>query len=134
MTFYSKQKQYKGSIFNPFVPTKRDMERTEVLADKNLVIAGLFGFFIPIGAMIYLNRASNNLKIVAYFAPISFAIVFSFLFNNVNQDKSYEEARKSAEKYDAILQVVQVLGSIAFMTENARTVTLARKRQSETDF
>ncbi len=134
MTFYSKQKQYKGSIINPFVPTKRDIERTEVLADKNLVIAGLFGFFIPIGAMIYLNRVSNNLKIVAYFAIISFAIVFTFLYTSINQNKSYEEARKSAEKYDAILQVVQVLGSIAFMTENVRAVTLARKRQSEVKF
>ncbi len=128
MTFYSKQKQYKGSIINPFVPTKRDIERTEVLADKNLIIAGLFGFFIPIGGMIYLNRVSNNLKIAAYFAIISFAIVFTFLYTSINQNKSYEEARKSAEKYDAILQVVQVLGSIAFMTENVRAITLARKR------
>ncbi|MGB3638567.1 MAG: hypothetical protein WBA39_13475 [Rivularia sp. (in: cyanobacteria)] len=134
MTFNSNEEQYKGSALNPFVPTKRDIERTEVLADKNIIIAGLFGFFIPIGAMIYLNRVSNNLKIIAYFAPISFAIVFTFLYTSINQNKSYEEARKSAENYDAILHVVQVLGSIAFMTENARAVTLARKRQSEANF
>ncbi len=134
MTFQSNEEQYKGSAFNPFVPTKRDIKRTEKLAGKNAAVAGLLGFFFPIGAMIYLNRASNNLKLIAYIVVINFAMIFAFLSTSGTQSKSDEELIQKIGEINAIGRVVQIFGAIAFMTENARTVTLAKKRLSETDF
>ena len=43
--------------FNPFLPTRRDIERTDELARKNPVLAGFLTFFLlPLG-MIYLNSS-----------------------------------------------------------------------------
>jgi len=131
MTFNSNEEQYQGSAFNPFVPTKRDIARTEELANKNHIVAGLLGFIFPIAAMIYLNRASNNLKMIAYSFVIGTAVGFTFI--TTNQNKDVEEVIESSQGYNAIGRVFNLLGSIAFMTENGRAVTLARKRQSEAE-
>lgn len=120
MTFNNNQEQYKVSVFNPFVPTKRDIERTEELASKDPVVAGSLGFLFPIGAMIYLNRGINSLKIFGYVFLIGFMI--GMLGYNSN-DKEVK----------VISKVIGVLGNVALMTENCRTITLARKRQLEAD-
>lgn len=134
MTFNSNQEQYKGSVFNPFVPTKRDIERTEELASKNPVVAGLLGFFFPIGVCIYLNRFSNNLKINLYFLIILAPMMFAFLSepkkSYENDENFFEDVDRIIQKYTPIMSGVSLLGNIALMAENARAVTLARKRQS----
>lgn len=137
MTSNSNQEQYKGSIWNPFVPTKRDITRTEELANKNPVLAGLLGFFFPIGACIYLNRLANNLKINIYFlilvAPIMFAFLSEPKKSYENSEKFFEDTDRIIQKYSPIMSGISFLGNIAMMAENARAVTLARKRQSEAD-
>jgi len=52
--------------WNPFIPTKRDLERTDELAKKDPIITGVLSYlFLPAG-LIYLNRAINPLKIFGY--------------------------------------------------------------------
>ena len=107
--------------FNPFLPTRRDIERTEELANKNPVIAGFLTFFLlPLG-MIYLNRGINGLKILGY----TFLVAFIVAATNYN---------KSDKELEAMSESIGVMGSIAAITESTRAVTLARKRQSEADF
>ncbi len=134
MPFKSSDEQYQGSVFNPFLPTKRDIERTDELAGKNHIVAGLLGFLFPIGACIYLNRVSNNLKINVYFliiaAPKMFAFVNEPKKNYENSKKFFEDADRIIQKYTPIMSAVNLLGNIALMAENSRAVTLARKRQS----
>lgn len=135
MTFQVNQEQYKGSVFNPFVPTKRDIQRTEELATKNPVIAGLLGFLFPIGVCIYLNRISNNLKINLYFLILAAPIMFAFLSepkkSYENEEQFLEDVDRIIQKYSPIMSGVSFLGNIAMMAENTRAVTLARKRKSE---
>jgi hypothetical protein len=143
MTFNSNQEQYKGSIWNPFVPTKRDIERTDELASKNAVIAGVLGFIFPIGAAFYLNRISNSLKLGMYFMIIIFPILFSVQSQFIERFKNIENAEQLTEEqfiekvntinqeYIPVIRGINFLISIAFMAESARAVTLARKRQSE---
>ncbi|GAA6618698.1 hypothetical protein [Scytonema sp. NUACC26] len=106
-----------SSPWNPFVPTKRDIERTEELAKKNPTIAGfLTFFFLPLG-MVYLNRGVNNLKIVGYVFLLGFAIGLV----------SYDG--KNDKQLNALGNFVGLCGQIALITENVRAVTLARQRQ-----
>ncbi|MEA5598490.1 hypothetical protein [Rivularia sp. UHCC 0363] len=109
-----------GSIWNPFQPTKRDIDRTEQLAKKNPVIAGLLTFFFLPAAMLYLNRGVNNLKILGYVFVLAFAIA---IVSEVSENKSDKQP-----------QIIGLLGNIAIIAENIRTITLARKRQSEINF
>ncbi|MFM7371568.1 MAG: hypothetical protein ACKO2Z_28020, partial [Sphaerospermopsis kisseleviana] len=54
------------SLWNPFIPTQRDINRSSELAQKNEIVAGILSFiFFPAG-LIYLNRAINPLKILGY--------------------------------------------------------------------
>ena len=107
--------------FNPFLPTRRDIERTDELARKNPVLAGFLTFFLlPLG-MIYLNRGINGLKILGY----TFLVAFIVAATNYN---------KSAHELDATSASLGVMGSLAAITETTRAVTLAPKRQSEADF
>jgi len=134
MTFQINEEQYKGSVFNPFVPTKRDIERTEELASKNPIVAGLLGFFFPIGVCIYLNRVSNNLKINLYFFILAVPIILSFLSepkkSYENTEEFFENVDRIIRKYTPIMSGVSFFANVAVMAENARAVTLARKRQS----
>lgn len=142
MTFESNDNQYKGSVFNPFVPTKRDIARTEELASKNQIITGILGFIFPIGAAFYLNRISNSLKLGFYFLIITFPIMFALQsklieqFNNIEnaeqltEEQLIEKVNAINQEYMPIMVGINFLGGIAFMAENARAITLARKRKS----
>lgn len=103
------------SPWNPFLPTKRDIDRTEELAKKNPTIAGLSALF-PIISMLYLNRGINFLKIFGYVFLISFIIGISSSNENKNKD------------LDGMVNLVSVVGQVALIVENVRCVTLARKR------
>ncbi|MEC4813438.1 MAG: hypothetical protein SAK29_09230 [Scytonema sp. PMC 1069.18] len=105
------------SPWNPFLPTKRDIERTDELAKKNAIVAGLLTFFLLPFGMVYLNRGINNLKILGYLFLISFVI--GFVTYDSNNDKELDE----------ISNFAGLCGQIALVTENVRAVTLARKRQ-----
>ncbi len=113
-------KSNKSSVWDPFEPTIRDIERTEELASQSAFLAGLLTFvFLPLG-MIYLNRGINSLKILGY----GFAIAFLIAILSFN---------KPEEESTAIGESIGVIGSIATIVENSRAVTLARKRQAEKD-
>ncbi|MEB3215007.1 MAG: hypothetical protein VKN72_01945 [Nostocales cyanobacterium 94392] len=112
-----------GSFWNPFAPTARDIKRTEVLADKNPVIAGVLGLFLMPLAWIYLNRGVNNLKIFVYIMLASVTLSF---FIGVTS-KSESDVNPITEKTSTILGFA---GSLAMTIENIRSVTLARKRLS----
>ncbi|MEH1938319.1 MAG: hypothetical protein V7L14_32370 [Nostoc sp.] len=110
------QNQTPDSPWNPFLPTKRDISRTEELAQKSPIVAGVLTFFLVPAGMIYLNRGVNNLKILGYI------FVTAFILSIV----SYEE--KDARKMEGINNLVGLCGQVAIITENVKAVTLARKR------
>ncbi|AFY52656.1 hypothetical protein Riv7116_0041 [Rivularia sp. PCC 7116] len=118
MTFNSNQDQENNSPWNPFVPTARDIERTDELAGKNPAIAGVLSFFLLPAAMIYLNRGINNLKILGY------VFVAGVMIGMVTSNRNSRDTNPAAN-------LIGVLGNIAVIAENTRTITLARKRQSE---
>lgn len=106
-----------SSPWNPFLPTKRDIERSEELAKKNATVAGLLTFFLLPLAMVYLNRGVNNLKILGDLFLIGF--VLGFVSYDGKNDKKIEEMGN----------FIGLCGQIALITENVRAVTLARQRQ-----
>jgi hypothetical protein len=110
------QNQTPDSPWNPFLPTKRDISRTEELAKKSPLVAGVLTFFLLPAGMIYLNRGVNNLKIVGY------VFVTAFMVGIV----SYGE--KDDRKMEGISNLVGFCGQVALITENIKAVTLARKR------
>jgi hypothetical protein len=68
----TKIKSINDNYWNPFIPTERDIERTNELAKKDPVVAGLLTLlFVPIG-LIYLNRGVNVVKIIGYGLAITF--------------------------------------------------------------
>lgn len=121
MSFITNENQPQGSNFNPFAPTKRDIERTEILASKKVFKAGYLGFFIPLVAMIYLDRGINSLKIYLYGIILIFAVAI------VSHNSNVEQLR-------IIAIGIGFLVNLLLMIENIRAVTLARERQWETDF
>ncbi|MBV6623954.1 MAG: hypothetical protein KI793_13625 [Rivularia sp. (in: Bacteria)] len=121
MTFNSNQDQNNNSAWNPFVPTKRDIERTDELADKNPVIAGVLSFFLLPAAMIYLNRGINNLKILGY------VFLAAFMIGIVTSNRNSKDT-------DPVANLIGVIGNIAVIAENTRTITLARQRKSQNNF
>ena len=103
-----------STAWNPFAPTERDLKRTEQLAKKNPVIAGVLAFFFVPAAMIYLNRGINPLKIFGYALIIGMALSIS------------------AESEDSAFEMGQGVGTIAnivIVVENVNTITQARKRR-----
>ncbi|RUT08356.1 hypothetical protein DSM106972_015240 [Dulcicalothrix desertica PCC 7102] len=110
--------QSEYSPWNPFLPTKRDIERSEELSKKEPWVAGVLSFLLLPAAMIYLNRGVNNLKIVGYVFVIAFAVGLT-TYNSKNE-----------KELDAIGNLIGVCGQIAATAENIRAVTLARKRVS----
>jgi hypothetical protein len=108
------ENQIENSSWNPFLPTERDINRTEELAKKDPVMAGFLAFLFLPAAMIYLNRGVNNLKILAYVFVVAFTIGFTMSSN-----------KREGENLG---NLVGMAGSIAVITENARSVALARKR------
>lgn len=66
MNLISFMKNSNSDIWNPFIPTEKDLSRANELAQKNLILTGVLTFiFFPAG-LIYLNRAVNPLKIFGY--------------------------------------------------------------------
>jgi len=105
------------SPWNPFAPTKRDIERTEKLAEKSPVVTGVLGSIFPVIAMIYLNRGRNSLKILGYLFVISFSIGVVATVSKVSQ-----------KQLAPITHALSLGGTVALTLENIRAVTLARKR------
>lgn len=100
--------------WNPFIPTQRDLKRTEQLAKKNPVIAGVLAFFFVPAAMLYLNRGINSLKIFGYALAVGMALSIS---------------AESEEKAFEIGQGVGTIANIVIVVENVNTITSARKRR-----
>jgi hypothetical protein len=104
------------SPWNPFFPTKRDLQRTEILAKKDPIVTGILMFIFPLAGMIYLNRGLNSLKIFGYTFLIGLSILGNLSDNITDEDL---EGMKSA---------VRLTSLVVLTTESVRTVTLARKR------
>ena len=101
--------------WNPFEPTKKDLERTEKLAKKNPTVAGILGFLFPLAAMIYLNRGVNTLKILGYVFIAGFIIGFTM-------------SESSEEDIDVMCNVVGLSGTVAIAAEHFMAVEKARQR------
>ena len=114
------------SAWNPFLPTQRDIDRTEELAKKSSNVAFLLALLFPPIAMIYLNRGVNNLKIIGYTLVISFAvgIVLGISFYD-ESDKEFNTMAKT------IGVVLRVSAFAAHGVESSRAVSLAQKRKSQ---
>ncbi|MEH1806009.1 SHOCT domain-containing protein [Nostoc sp.] len=104
------------NLYNPFIPTKRDIQRTNELAAKNTILAGTLTFvFIPAG-LFYLNRDINCLKIVGYIFAVSF--IFAVL-------------TKANEESKGISNIISVIGAGAITAEQVMAVNKARQRLQE---
>lgn len=105
--------------WNPFIPTEKDLARTEELAGKNAAIAGVLSFvFFPAG-LIYLNRAINSLKIFGYMVAVSLILGLG---------------AKAEENPDSLSNLVSCLGLGALTTEQVRAVNKARARLQGNSF
>lgn len=103
-----------STAWNPFAPTERDLKRTEQLAKKNPIIAGVLAFFFVPAAMIYLNRGINPLKIFGYAMVIGMALSIS------------------AESEEGAFEIGKSIGTVAnivIVIENINTINQARKRR-----
>jgi hypothetical protein len=99
--------------WNPFISTKRDIERTDELASKNAVLAGTLSFvFVPAG-LIYLNRGVNSLKILGY------VLAASFMFGLVT---------KAEGNSKDIGNLLGLIGTGAITAEQVMAVNKARQR------
>ncbi len=119
MTNLQSKESKESNPWNPFLPTPRDIERTEQLAKKNSLITGILTFFFLPAAMIYLNRGLNPLKILGYafFIAMTFAVLSS---------ESEEEAFQTG-------QGVGTIANIVIVVENINTINQARKRQKNSE-
>lgn len=101
---------------NSFIPTKRDKARTDVLASKNIALAGILTFFILLAGLIYQSRGVNALKIVGYI----FAVAFMFGLVTEAEDNSNSSAN-----------LIGLIGSGAITAEQMIAVNKARQRTQE---
>lgn len=99
-------------IWNPFIPTKRDLSRANELAQKNLILTGVLTFiFFPAG-LIYLNRAINPLKIFGY------TFILSIVFGLGSSSRTKQD----------FIDFVYLLGIGTLTAEQVITVKSASKR------
>ena len=105
--------------WNPFIPTARDIKRTNKLAQKNKWVAGILTLLFPPVGMIYLNRGVNCLKILGYIFMIGFIIGFT-----ADPEEDLQE----------ISDLVGLGGTIALVVEQVGTIERARDRQKNTDY
>lgn len=111
----SGQSNIKENKWNPFISTERDIQRTDELAAKNAIVAGILTFlFTPLG-LIYLNRGVNALKILGYVFAVS------FVFALVAQSKEDSSSNGLSASIGSI-------GSIAITAEQIMAVTKAQQR------
>ncbi|MEA5616992.1 SHOCT domain-containing protein [Cronbergia sp. UHCC 0137] len=100
------------SVWNPFIPTERDITRKSELAQKNAILAGVLSFiFLPAG-LIYLNRAINPLKIFGY------TIILSVLVNMGSSSNTEENSTN----------FISFLGISAITAEQVIAVKSARQK------
>lgn len=99
---------------NPFIPTKRDILRTEELSSKNAAIAGSLTFFFPPAGLFYLNRGINSLKILGY------VFVVSFMFGLVTEGNSKDFSN-----------LLGLIGTGSITVEQVIAVNKARQRLQE---
>lgn len=98
--------------WNPFIPTARDLARTDELASKNLATAGIITFlFFPAG-LIYLNRGVNTAKIFGY------ALILTTLLILSGKGKG---------------RIIQIIALGAITAEQVLTVKSAQGRKGTTD-
>ena len=117
-TFQKEAIEY--SPWNPFTPTETDIKRTEILAKKSYSWAVFLCFLAPVFCMSYLNRGVNNLKMIGYGALVGGMIGFT--------SSNIENSESRNKYYNEMIGIVQISLSISLMTENVRSITLARKR------
>lgn len=103
--------------WNPFIPTQRDIARTEELAAKKPAIAGVLSSFLLLAGLIYLNRGVNTLKILGY------VFAASFVFGIVSNPN--EENAKSTSN------LIGLIGTGAITAEQVMAVNKARQRLKE---
>lgn len=102
--------------YNPFIPTKRDIQRSNELSAKNPVVAGILTFlFVPAG-LLYLNRGINCLKIFGYIFAVSF--IFALV-------------SKPNEESQGVGNLISVIGAGAITAEQVMSVNKARQRLQE---
>lgn len=102
--------------WNPFVPTKKDIARTDELASKNAALAGTLSFFfIPVG-LLYLYRGINALKILGYVFAVSF--MFGLVADPEEDSKSFTN-------------FIALIGTGAITAEQVMAVNKARQRSQE---
>ncbi len=108
--------------WNPFIPTKRDLERTDELAKKDPIIAGVLTYFFLPAGLIYLNRAINPLKIFGY--TIFLLIFFSTVFSS----------RKNEDNSNPLVNLIAFVGMSGWTAEQVITVNKARQRKKGNSF
>lgn len=106
--------------WNPFIPTERDIQRTNELAAKNVAVAGILTFLFALAGLIYLNRGVNALKIIGYVFAVSFAIGL------------IAQPREDSDSY-SIGQLVGSIGGIAMTAEQIIAVNKAQQRLQKKD-
>jgi hypothetical protein len=105
-------KNSNSDIWNPFIPTEKDLSRANELAQKNLILTGVLTFiFFPAG-LIYLNRAINPLKIFGY----TFILTMVLGLGGSSRTKQ------------GFIDFVYFLGISAMTVEQVMTVKSASKR------
>lgn len=103
--------------WNPFIPTQRDIGRTEELAAKNPITAGVLSFlFFPAG-LVYLNRGVNTLKILGYVFAAGFVLG---IVSNSNNENTKNPSN-----------LVSLIGTGAITAEQVMAVNKARQRLKE---
>ena len=102
--------------WNPLCPTQRDLDRTNELAKKNPVVAGVLTAIFPLFGLIYLNRGVNFLKILGYVFVLSFAVGITV---------------ESEETAETMGNMISLGGTVALIVEQTGSVSQARKRSQD---
>lgn len=108
--------ELKSNFWNPFLPTIRDVIRTEELSQKDLLFVGFITWFLfPLG-LLYLNRGVNCLKIFGYVFIFALAIMI------------FEQNDKQADK---LAEALGLIANITITFENINSIKQANKRIRE---
>jgi Short C-terminal domain len=106
----------KLNLYNPFLTTQRDINRTNELASKNPVVAGILSLIFAPAGLFYLNRGINCLKIFGYIFAVSF---ICYLLNKPNEESK------------DLNYFVIFIGAGAIATEQVMAINKARQRLQE---
>lgn len=106
---------HEPNFWNPFIPTERDLTRTNILANKKVAVVVIFGLLLsPLASALYLNRFLNTFKILGYVCFLSMALGYGH-----DVDERYLKK---------IAHGIGVLGSIATVAEQSLAIKNARLR------